>query len=788
MKMYENIPQYIKEHGLFCCWKYENRNGRQTKVPYNPFTGKCAKSNDPGSFVDFDRACLVAAKSSYDGIGLGIFGDICAIDIDHCVNESGELSDLANYVVAIMQSYTELSPSGKGVRILFRSKDFPYDKDLYYTMNQKRGLEVYVAGATSKYVTVTGNRMDKYDFSFGERNENLQLVLDRFMKKDKQQNVAVNTINTINAINSINETNNMELDVFLQRAFNSKNGDKIQKLWTGNYTAYGSQSEADLAFCSYLAQLLGNNATMIDAVFRKSALMRDKWDRGTGGSTYGAITIQRAIGGNAARDEFPPLVDLKEKKIDLPKFPVDALPTIVANQVGAVAKHTQTAEDMAAVMGLGVLAVCLQGKYRVEGSPGYYEPLSLYTVIIASPGERKSAVMGEMTDCLYEYVKDYNEGRKAEIRENRQQRKSLERQIFSLEEKLKDNKDDSLEVQLRNLEIELEQLPVLKAERFAADDCSSEALISLLAENHGRMAVLSTEGGIFETMSGRYSGTANLDVWLKSHCGDTIMVDRKGREPEAIHNPHLSAILAIQPSVLEEIMADKKMNGRGLIARFLFASPPSLMGKRTFGGPKIPEETAREYKELVYRLMNVPVPKNPEDLQLSCEATQRMEIYFAEHEQYLVGDGQVIAEWASKYIGAILRIAGLLHVATEGESKIITAETIENAISIGKYFLEHAQHAYALMGSDPTMQLAKFLLDKIKKKKISRYKEWEFRDLARSKHIDSFSDLIPAVELLEACGVLRREKAEERAGSGRKSDDYVVINPKVLETVVNGKA
>ena len=185
--------------------------------------------------------------------------------------------------------------------------------------------------------------------------------------------------------------------------------------------------------------------------------------------------------------------------------------------------------------------------------------------------------------------------------------------------------------------------------------------------------------------------------------------------------------------------------------------------------------------------MKVPVSKKTIDIQLSEDATQRMKDYFHDHEEFLVGEGQMIEDWASKYIGAILRIEGLIHVAEENESMVMSGETIENAIAIGKYFLEHAQHAYTLMGSDPNMQMAKFLLAKIKKKKIQRYKEWEFRDLARSRSVRTFSDLIPAVELLESCGVLKREKAEDRGGSGRKSDDYVVINPKLFEAEANGK-
>lgn len=87
-----------------------------------------------------------------------------------------------------------------------------------------------------------------------------------------------------------------------------------------------------------------------------------------------------------------------------------------------------------------------------------------------------------------------------------------------------------------------------------------------MAANSGTISVISTEGGIFDVMAGRYNSRANIDVWLKGHCGDAIYVDRKTREAESILHPTLSAILTIQPSVLEEIMDNTTMSGRGLLA------------------------------------------------------------------------------------------------------------------------------------------------------------------------------------------------------------------------------
>lgn len=376
------LPDSIIQNGLFCCWKYEERNGRKTKVPYQPETGLGAKSNDPSSFVPYKTA---VQASGYDGIGIGIFNGICAIDLDNCVSDSGYYTQTAAEIVALMHSYTEYSPSGNGLHILFSAKGFQYDTKRFYIMNHQAGIEVYVAGATNKYVTVTGNGCE--DYEYGDRTQELQTLLDKFMRRPE-----VGAENAINAKNS-----DLSMEQLLQLAKSSKNGAAFTALWNGSLEGYSSPSEADLALCSHLAFWTGRDAAKMDTMFRQSGLMRDKWDRQQSGTTYGAITIRKAI--EHCREiytpkaepsrVFQPIVPLTPQWSDLPAFPVDALPDVIRNYVSAVAEHSQTAPDMAAVISLGVLATCLQGKYKIEGTPGYCEPLSLYTVVIAAPGGAK---------------------------------------------------------------------------------------------------------------------------------------------------------------------------------------------------------------------------------------------------------------------------------------------------------------------------------------------------------------------------------------------------------------
>ena len=100
------------------------------------------------------------------------------------------------------------------------------------------------------------------------------------------------------------------------------------------------------------------------------------------------------------------------------------------------------------------------------------------------------------------------------------------------------------------------------------------------------------------------------------------------RAPECILHPALSAILSIQPSVLDEIMSNTTMTGRGLIARFLYSSPPSRIGGRTFRAPSVSPEVSAAYRNLIFHLMALPITEEPQTLHLSEKAFDLMADYF----------------------------------------------------------------------------------------------------------------------------------------------------------------
>lgn len=282
----ENIPPTLQTEGSFCVWKYEYQGNRLTKVPYNPKTGGRAQSTNPDTFAPLPVAIKALERGNYDGIGVGVFGDLGAADVDHCIDDNGKLSTLALDVMTTMHCYSETSPGGDGLRILFKARDFAYDRDRYYINcpDKKKGFEVYIAGCTQKFVTITGNTLTP-GLDLEERGDEIKVLLERYMVKPTQ------TANKDGPISQQKNTNLSDLQV-IEKA---KNSTKFALLWDGDWSGYGSHSEGDLALCSMLAWWTGKDSQQIDRLFRASKMIRPKWDTRRGGSTYGKDTIQKAI-------------------------------------------------------------------------------------------------------------------------------------------------------------------------------------------------------------------------------------------------------------------------------------------------------------------------------------------------------------------------------------------------------------------------------------------------------------------------------------------------------------
>lgn len=464
---------------------------------------------------------------------------------------------------------------------------------------------------------------------------------------------------------------------------------------------------------------------------------------------------------------------------DLPAFPVDALPEVIRRYVLAVAESTQTPVDMAAVEALGIVSLCCQGKYFIRGNADWAEPLNTYMVVIMEPAERKSSVLSMMIRPVEEYEKEENSRRNAEIVESQMIQDKLEKEKRSLVERA--SKGKATEEEVRAKAAELAKFEPAKPLRLFVDDVTSEKLTSVLAENKGRAAVVSAEGGIFSIMNGLYNRNVNIDVFLKGHSGDTIRVDRVGRASESIIHPALTMVLAVQPEVLNGLMSNNTFRGRGLTARFLYSMPKSTVGRRSFSAEPIPEGVKSRYRDLVETSLSGNNEQEP--ISLDDGAAEVLEALFNEVEGRLKGDLAEIQDWAGKFVGAVLRIGGILHVTKYPKDSMfdpVDRETMENAVSIGRYFLEHAKAAYSLMGADAVNKNARLFLAAVKRKRLAEFSRRDAMRLYRGcKTVES---LQPVLNRLCEYGYLAVKPVPPSYGPGRKPSDTYLVNPAVWES------
>ena len=120
------IPRELKSIPRWVLWRANKKDGKWTKVPMQ-VNGDPAKTNDPATWADFQTAWKAYYENAetFDGLGLVLNGDgLVGIDMDHVV-AGGKIKEEARRIVEIMAgTYTELSPSGTGIRIFCRG-DLP---------------------------------------------------------------------------------------------------------------------------------------------------------------------------------------------------------------------------------------------------------------------------------------------------------------------------------------------------------------------------------------------------------------------------------------------------------------------------------------------------------------------------------------------------------------------------------------------------------------------------------------------------------------------------------------
>jgi len=796
------IPDELKTYPNFVLWQRELRDGKTTKVPYQ-INGQKAASTRAETWTTFPTAVSAyqSAGGKYDGIGFCLTEETpIGIDLDHCrcpafANQGLEIIlPWAQDIIDKIDSYTEASPSGKGIRIFAKGGKLPVG-------GRKKGdFEIYQSG---RYLTVTGNHIAGTPTKIMDRPDIIESVFNEIFGSKKDRDAG----------EKIQPQLNFNVTEILEKAYVSKTGEQIRKLYNGDYSDYPSQSEADLALCSHLAFWFSNDAGMIDTAFRASGLFRPKWDKRhhADGSTYGQKTIETAIAGNqqtyaqnytdtrssqttnTAENISEPVWEkpvLFGGVFETPEIQASIVPGILGEYCKAVADASQTPEAMSVAMALATVATCIQKRFEVA-SPTHTEPECVWTLIGSDPGTRKSAVVNGLTFPLSVWEKGQAEILKPEISKVQHTIDVNQERVNQLKKKAAKSDDPSVRsdclIEIMNIENTTPE--PLTVPRLFTDDTTPEKLANLLLVNQERMAVISDEGGTFEVLSGLYSnGKSNVNTYLKAHSGTPVRVDRQ-LGSVILDKPALSFGLAVQPDVISGLAEGNKakLRGNGMLARFLYFIPKSNVGSRDVrNGYVIPEALKIEYQNLVFQLLRIaPVfdengKEQPRILTLSPDALDAW-LQFSEYVEGKQGEnGELhsIQDWSAKLPGAALRIAGIFHVAEYLErTAIIELGIMERALDLCQLLIPHAKAAFNLMGSIEEVNDAKIVFKWLHALTGDRFTQ---RD-AFQAHDTRFKKM---ERLKKALGILieRHIISEPRTlPTGGRPSTYHLINPMARE-------
>lgn len=240
---YTSVPQKLKDLPHWIVWKLEVRDGKETKVPYDAKTGKTAKSNDSSTWATFAQVVTATdifnEKNKYDGIGFMLHGtNLVGIDFDSVIEGTAPEPIVLNILELLGNPYSEITPSGKGVRCFVECDVLPEGKRKF--SGGHYGAEIYSGIEGGRYLTVTGHRL---------QGEGIPLL----------------------------STKQMEIPYFLLGQMKNL---RFKKQWTGDASEYDDDdSRLDLALLNNLARLLATkDRETLERYFDASVPgHREKW-------------------------------------------------------------------------------------------------------------------------------------------------------------------------------------------------------------------------------------------------------------------------------------------------------------------------------------------------------------------------------------------------------------------------------------------------------------------------------------------------------------------------------
>jgi hypothetical protein len=396
----ENIPQALRDYPQWVLWRLEDLSApKPIKIPYSVRTGRHASVTDRKDWGTYRECYLALQSGNYSGLGFVLSDEdpFAFIDLDD-TKGNFELVKFQMEIAEHFKSYSEISPSGKGLHIIVKGK--------VASGRRQKSVEVYSA---ERYMTMTGNVWGNLPVT--DCNESLNQLWQSMGKAKSNTEFYIGTL----------EEKETDFDI-LNNAANAKNGDKFKDLYLGKWQDYySSQSEADFALIDIIA-FYTQNRKQIVRIFHDSALgKRDKAKR----SDYIGWMLNRCfdnllppVDTDHLKNKLNEIIAEKIKSQDstakdvnpifvegevIPK--ANSIYTVPPGLVGEIAQFVyaqapRPVPEIALAGAIALMAGIVGRSYNISGTG-----LNLYTLLLAPTGTGKEAIASGIDKLMNAVVK-----------------------------------------------------------------------------------------------------------------------------------------------------------------------------------------------------------------------------------------------------------------------------------------------------------------------------------------------------------------------------------------------
>jgi replicative DNA helicase len=472
---------------------------------------------------------------------------------------------------------------------------------------------------------------------------------------------------------------------------------------------------------------------------------------------------------------------------NLPAFPIEALPPVLANMALAVTEANQVPVDLPAIMGLAALSASLVGRVKLCLNRSWSETINVFALGLIDSGNRKSPTVKAMTGPLFDLQYQLQQQARPAINAAKARKKALEDVAKAAANALRkhpENQEDIQRAEQANFAATTFTVPELPL--LIVSDATPEALGLRLAEQAERLAVFDAEGGgLITMMGGQYGNRPNLDLLLKSHDGDpTTIVRVKNQEPQALVAPQLTIGMLTQPELLRQVIGVEGAFDRGLVARFMISAPPDPLGQRKSRAAPVPMEVQSAYAALLSSFVNALwALVQPHEMTIEPDAVEMLLDFQDKIEPRLAKDGDLrpLGGFAGKIVGSAARFGALHHLGWYGPVGLtlpINGGSAARGIKLARYAIEHYRYVMAATGFVTEIAIAERI---VRWRQRDQRSEFTRGQAQRDLRISRVEEMEGPLRLLEDNGYVKSVGVQHQARTGRKPSDTFLVNPAVWQ-------